>query len=94
MKKLILLCLVFVFSNATFAQDVKEKASKTKSKTEKAVKAKKEKADKLKEEKAKAKKDAEKEAKKAEKDAKTKTFALANGLWAPYAKLEQMDGAS
>ena len=73
MKKLILLCLVFIFSNTTFAQDVKEKASKTKAKTEKAVKAKKEKADKLKEEKAKAKKDAEKAAKKTEKDAKAKT---------------------
>ena len=49
MKKLILLCIVFVFSNMTFAQDAKEKTSKAKSKTEKAVAAKKEKADKLKE---------------------------------------------
>jgi hypothetical protein len=30
MKKLILLCLVFIFSNTTFAQDEKEKATKLK----------------------------------------------------------------
>ena len=34
MKKLLVLCLVFVFSNTFFAQDAKEKASKAKAKTE------------------------------------------------------------
>ncbi len=37
MKKLIALCLVFVFSNAIFAQTVKEKTEKAKIKTEKAA---------------------------------------------------------
>lgn len=38
MKKLILLCLVFVFSNTFYAQDKKTKAKKTKATTEKVVK--------------------------------------------------------
>ena len=44
MKKLLLLCMVFVFSNTFFAQEVKDK----KSKTEKAVKEKSDKVEKLK----------------------------------------------
>lgn len=40
MKKLILLCLVFVFSNTIFAQTVKEKAKEKSEKTAAANKAK------------------------------------------------------
>ena len=46
MKKLILLCLVFVFSNTFYAQDKKTKAKKTKATTEKVVKEKKRKSSK------------------------------------------------
>ena len=54
MKKLILLCLVFVFSNTIFAQTVKEKTDKAKAKTEKTAAENKAKIEKLKAEKTKA----------------------------------------
>ena len=49
MKKMILLCLVFVFSNAIYAQDSKTKVKKEKAAIEKVVKEKKEKVAKVKE---------------------------------------------
>lgn len=45
MKKLFTLCILLAFSSSIFAQDLKEKATKAKSKTERAVKAKSEKVD-------------------------------------------------
>ena len=56
MKKLILFCLVFVFSSSFYAQDTKAKAKTTKAKTEKV----------------KSKKEVVKETKKVEEASKTK----------------------
>ena len=76
MKKLILLCLVFVFSNTFYAQDKKTKAKKTKATAEKVVKEKKEKAAKVKEKATEAKEGAKKEVQKVEKETKSKTKAV------------------
>ena len=65
MKKLLVLCFVFVFSNIFFAQNAKETTSKAK--TEKTIAVKKAKDNQLKEEKAAVKKEALKSKKDANK---------------------------